>query len=129
MWRKFPCWNSSNTVIVDYKLQCISCNLDTNVILATPFYIQELTNIREDGQFLKTLLWPQLRGLFGSAVLADFEKQCSNPRQKGQGHAHYELKHNENISGPDHSLQGEGTCEPPGSTRKIVPSPSSDYHY
>jgi hypothetical protein len=121
MWKKFPRWNSSNTVIVDHKPQCVNRNPDANVILATPFYVQELTNIGDDGQFLKTSLWPQLRGLFGSAAPADFEKQCPNLRQKEQAQVHYELNYNENISGPDHSLQGEGTCEPPGSTQKLSP--------
>jgi hypothetical protein len=121
MWKKFPRWNSSNTVIVDHKPQCVNRNPDANVILATPFYVQELTNIGDDGQFLKTSLWPQLRGLFGSAAPADFERQCPNPRQKEQAHAHYEQKDNKNISGPNHSLQGEGTYEPHGSTRKLSP--------
>ena len=39
MWRKFPFWNSSNTVIVDHKPERVMCNPDANVILATPFYI------------------------------------------------------------------------------------------
>ena len=35
--------------------------------------------------------------------------------------AHYEQKDKENISGLDHSLQGEGTCELHGSTWKLSP--------
>jgi hypothetical protein len=54
-------------------------------------------------------------------ALADFERQCPNSRQKEQAHAHYEQKDKENISGHDHSLQGEGACEPHGSTRKLSP--------
>ena len=70
MWIKFPYSNSSNIMIVDHKPECVRCNPDANVILATPFYDQELTNIGDDSQFLKTSLWPQLQSVFGSVAPA-----------------------------------------------------------
>jgi hypothetical protein len=121
VFRKWPHWNLSNTVIIDHNSLRVNCNPHANVIVPTPFYLAQLTKLGEDGQFLKTSLWPQLTGLFGATNMEDFETHFLELRllipkiPKLEDHDH------ENINNVVHSLAGEGTCRSFGSTCEVSP--------
>jgi hypothetical protein len=82
IYRTFPSWNSTNTVFVDHKPARVSCNPEANTIIATPFYVSQLTKLGDDEQFVKTSLWPKLNALLKLADLANFERCCKNPKYK-----------------------------------------------
>jgi hypothetical protein len=121
IYHTFPCWNSTNIVFVDHKPAQVSCNPEANTIIATLFYISQLTKVGDDKQFLKMSLWPKLNALFKSADLANFERRCKNPRYKKRKPEDFERHDNERRSGDVHSRQGDGTCEPLDSTRPLSP--------
>jgi hypothetical protein len=49
VFRKWPQWNLSNTVIIDHNSLRVNCNPRANVIIPTPFYLAQLTKLGEDG--------------------------------------------------------------------------------
>jgi hypothetical protein len=121
VFRKWPQWNLSNIVIIDYNSLCVNCNPRANVIIPTPFYLAQLTKLGEDEQFLKTSMWPQLAGLFGAADMEDFETHFPELRILTPKIPELENHDHENISNVVHSVAGEGTCGPFGSTCEVSP--------
>jgi hypothetical protein len=119
--RKWPQWNLSNTVIIDHNSLRVNCNPRANVIIPTPFYLAQLTKLGEDGQFLKTSMWPQLSGLFGTADMEDFETHFLELRILTPEIPELENHDHENISNVVHSVAGEGTSGPFGSTCEVSP--------
>jgi hypothetical protein len=116
IYRKWPHWNSSNTVIIDHNPGRVSCNLCANVIGVSPFYHAQLTKVGDDNLLLKTSLWPQLSGLFTSADMVDFEAYYPELRLQEPETVDEESYENKTISGNLQSVQDEGTCGPIGST-------------
>jgi hypothetical protein len=64
VWRKWPCWNASNTIIMDHHLPRVECNPEANVICPPSFYVANMTEIAEDNEYLKQELWPALEVLY-----------------------------------------------------------------
>jgi hypothetical protein len=111
VYRKWPYWNSSNTVIIDHNPSRVSCNPCANVIVS-PFYHAQLTKVGDDNLFLKTSLWPQLSGLFTSTDMVDFETHYPKLRLQELETIDEESYKNKNISGDLQSVQGKGTYGP-----------------
>jgi hypothetical protein len=44
VYRTWPCWNASNTFIVDHNMSCMACNPKANKILTAPFDVEKLEN-------------------------------------------------------------------------------------
>ena len=63
VWKAWPCWNATNTIIVDHHAPRVECNLPVNVIVPPSFYVANLHDISEDNDYLKVKLWPVLGGL------------------------------------------------------------------
>ena len=63
VWKKWPCWNATNTIIVDHHAPRVGCNPQVNVIVPPSFYVANIQDVSEDNDYLKVKLWPALGGL------------------------------------------------------------------
>jgi hypothetical protein len=70
---------------------------------------------------MKKSLWPQLTGLFKAMDMEDFATQFPKLRLKIPKIPELENDDQENIINIVHSLVGEGTFGPYGSTNKLSP--------
>ena len=103
VWKKWPCWNGTNTIIIDHHAPRVECNPQWNVIVPPSFYVAQLKNLFEDKDYLKENLWPTLQGLY---VHEDIESFWSNVNvSKMQAHV-CELKFF------SRSMAGPGPCTP-----------------
>jgi hypothetical protein len=118
--RKYPQWNTTNTMIIDHKPLRVGCNPHRNVIVVKPFYSADLTKVGDDELYLKTSLWPQLIGLFGSANMADFEAQFPQMRLPAPDRLE-ETRDDKDLSADLQCRQGEGTCGPLGPSGVMSP--------
>jgi hypothetical protein len=116
-------------VIIDYNPLRVSCNPRANIIVVTPFYHAQLTKVGDDNYCLKTVLLPQLVGLFGSADMADFETHFPQLRLQEPNIIDQESYENMNITGNLQCLQGEGTCGPSGPTCMMSPHLALKSHF
>jgi hypothetical protein len=66
-------------------------------------------------------MWPQLTGLFGAADMEDFETHFPELRILTPEIPELENHDHENISNVVHSMVGEGTSGPFGSTYEVSP--------
>ena len=60
VWDMWPCWNATNTLIVDHHGPRVDCNPQANVIVPPPFYVANMKDVAEDNEYLKMKLWPAL---------------------------------------------------------------------
>jgi hypothetical protein len=60
VFRNYPHFNLSNSVIVDHKSCRLGGNLPRNLIIPTPFYVEDIQKLGDDKGFLKGCLWPVL---------------------------------------------------------------------
>lgn len=72
VWNKWPCWNGTNTIIVDHHGPRVACNPKANVIVPPSFYVANLKDLGEDNEYLKHILWPALQGLHGHQDVGTF---------------------------------------------------------
>jgi hypothetical protein len=77
VYRRWPCWNASNTVIIDHNFGRVACNPRSNIIIPRPFYVEQLKKLTHDKNYLKSTLWPMLQGLFDAADVKEFN--CKFP--------------------------------------------------
>jgi hypothetical protein len=63
VWKRWPTWNATNTIIVDHHAPRVECNAQANVIVPPSFYVANMKDISEDNDYLKVKLWPALGGL------------------------------------------------------------------
>jgi hypothetical protein len=66
----WPAYNLSNTVVVDHKSNRVGCNPMANVIIPTSFYVEQMGQLEEDNNYLRSCLWPLLEGFFASANIS-----------------------------------------------------------
>jgi hypothetical protein len=116
----WPVFNLSNTVIVDHKSFRVGCNPMANVIIPTAFYVQDLGNLEDDNNYLKSCLWPLLEGFFASEDIAQFRSYYPGSFLESNTTVAkvYELQ---GQSGIVDFVEGEGTREPSGSATKMSP--------
>jgi hypothetical protein len=116
----WPVFNFSNTLIVDHKSFRVGCNSMANVTIPTAFYVQDLGNLEEDNNYLKSCLWPLLEGFFASEDIAQFRSYYPGSFMESNTAMAkiYELQGQSRIVD---FVEGEGTSEPYGSTSQVSP--------
>ena len=72
VWKAWPQWNATNTIIVDHHAPRVECNPSANVIVPPSFYVENLKDLSEDNEYLKVKLWPALGGLNTHKDVASF---------------------------------------------------------
>jgi hypothetical protein len=75
VYRRWPCWNATNTVIVDHNISCVACNPISNVVVAKAFYVEHLQKSGDDKSYLKGTLWPLLQALFDADDVEEFHSR------------------------------------------------------
>jgi hypothetical protein len=63
VWKAWPSWDASNTIIVDHHAPRVECNPTVNVIVPPSFYVANMKDLSQDNDYLKVKLWPALGGL------------------------------------------------------------------
>jgi hypothetical protein len=121
VYRRWPYWNASNTVIVDHYFSRVACNPMSNIIAPNPFYMEHLQKLGEDKNYLKSTLWPMLQAFFDVDNVYDFCRQFppSAPVSDNTKRAQREKLLASHING---CLQGAGTGGP-RFILSIVPAP------
>lgn len=118
VWRRWPCWNASNTIIVDHHLPRVECNPEGNVIVPPSFYVANMKETAEDNEYLKQLLWPALEVLclhkdvnsfFATFTGSSMEAGvCQvNPYARAMASRFACTKHADTKL---HQIEGEGIC-------------------
>ena len=64
VWKKWPCWDATNTLIIDHHEPRMDFNPESNVIVPPPFYVANMKDLFEDKDYLKQNLWPALEALY-----------------------------------------------------------------
>ena len=72
VWKKWPRWNATNTLILDHHEPRVACNPRENVMIPPSFYVANMKELAEDNEYLKLKLWPALAGLSLHNDLASF---------------------------------------------------------
>jgi hypothetical protein len=108
VYRRWPCWNASNTVIVDHNLGRVACNSMSNVIAANPFYVEHIKKLGDDRGYLKGTLWPMLQALFDAHDVQDFRSRFPHT-VPASDNAEREGRQKLNAFEIQGCLQGEGT--------------------
>ena len=109
VFRAYPQFNLSNTVIVDHKPCRLGGNSFGNLVIPTAFYVKDIQKLGNDKGFLKGCLWPLLQGLSGCEDITDFRRHYPNnvvdPSVKIQ-----KLYESGATSASTGNIEGEGTC-------------------
>ena len=115
VYEKWPQFSASNTLVIDNKMSRVSCNPSTNVVISSPFYVVELEKLADDNNFLKSTLWPLLKIFQSSDDINKFRcRSLGIPFQKEE--KRQALFVPESAVDRVFLVEGEGTCEPYGST-------------
>ena len=69
MW---PCWNATNTIILDHHEPRVDCNPPANVIVPPSFHVVDMKDLVVDNEYLKMTLCPALEGLYAAQNVASF---------------------------------------------------------
>jgi hypothetical protein len=75
VYRRWPCWNATNTVIVDHNVSRMACNPISNIVAAKAFYVEHLQKLGDDKSYLKRTLWPLLQVLFDTGDVEEFHSR------------------------------------------------------
>jgi hypothetical protein len=111
----WPTFNLSNSVVVDHKCCRLGCNPVANVIIPSPFYVENMGKIEEDNNYLKTSLWPLLEGFFASSSVEQFRLYYPQSILESDtivSKLYEAWRH----TGMTDLVEGEGTSKPSGFT-------------
>jgi hypothetical protein len=115
VFQRWPCWNHSNTMIIDHKPCRVAYNPPVNFITPSPFYVEDLQKIGDDQMYLKSTLWAGLQRLLAYSIVTEFIlPPPSNVAKTTLNLPCVQETGETAVIGLQ--LQGEGTCEPCGST-------------
>ena len=78
MW---PEWNEGNTFIIDHHRAMVDCNPEANIIIPPAFYVEDITKLADDNNYLRCGLWPILQGLVGSVDVHQQGSVLPNTKQ------------------------------------------------
>jgi hypothetical protein len=115
VYEKWPQFSACNTLVIDNNMSRVSCNPSANVVISSAFYVAELRKLADDNNFLKSTLWPLLQTFHMSVDINEF-------RCRSLGIPFQEEKNRQDLFLPESAVdrvflvEGEGTCEPYGST-------------
>ena len=122
VWGIWPEWNEGNTMIIDHLEAMVDCNPVANIIIPPPFYVEGMTKLADDNNYLRKDLWPLLKGLVGNIDVHKFRsvlpktkqavgEEVQNVHAVGRTTRSSKMKlSNTSMSGHP-KLSGEGTCE------------------
>ena len=122
VWGTWPEWNEGNTLIIDHMEAMVECNPVANIIIPPAFYVENMTTLADDNNYLRKQLWPLLERLVGSVDVHQFRSVLPDIKE-GAGD-HWRNEHavgrttrsskmklsNTNVS-LNSKLSGEGLCE------------------
>ena len=122
VWGIWPEWNEGNTMIIDHMGALVDCNPVDNVIIPPAFYVQNMTKLADDHNYLRSHLWPLLKGLVNSVDVRQFRSVLPKSKQaigdQSQSlHAGARTTRRSKMKLPATNLSaepqmtGEGTCE------------------
>jgi hypothetical protein len=60
VYSRWPCWNTSNIVIIDHNLGHVAYNPRANIIIPNAFYVEHLQKLGDDKNYLKSTFLPLL---------------------------------------------------------------------
>jgi hypothetical protein len=120
LFQHWPCWNKSNTLIIDHKLERVGYNRGANVIVTKPFYVVDMKKLGDDTMHLKSSVWPLLEKFYGLGNVLEFRKQLHGVLAKA-GVTLPKKNGTEHEPGLPCDSQGEGTGEPRGSLWMFSP--------
>jgi hypothetical protein len=109
VFKTYPSFNRSNTVIVDHKSWRLEGNPAANIIKPTAFYVADINGLGDDKGFLKVSLWPQLQSLYGSENIRQFRLKYPNSVLDASVKVS-ELCRSESTTASAETVEGEGTC-------------------
>jgi hypothetical protein len=66
VWGMCPEWNEGNTLIIYHHRAMVDCNPIANIIIPPAFYVEDITKLAYDNNYMRFGLWPILKGLVGS---------------------------------------------------------------
>jgi hypothetical protein len=102
-------------MIIDHKPYRVACNPPVNVITPSPFYVEDLQKIGDDQMYLKSTLWAGFQRLLAYSIVTEFIlTPPSNVAKTTLNLPCVQEIGKTAVIGLQ--LQGEGTCEPCGST-------------
>ena len=122
VWGQWPEWNEGNTLIIDHMEALVECNPVANIIIPPAFYVENMTNLADDNNYLTKQLWPLLEQLLGSldvhqfrSVLSDNKQgagdHCGNVPAVGRTTRSSKMKVSNIHVSCNSKLAGEGICE------------------
>ena len=121
VWQRWPCWNHTNTLIVDHHGPRVESNPPANVLVPPPFYVANMKDVAEDNDYLKMKLWPALEALCPHEDVARFWASFQlSPSAGGPGEVNPLSRRRPCTPPADPRLQvigGEGTCVLGGDNR------------
>jgi hypothetical protein len=120
LFKLWPHYNLSNMLVVNHKSNQVGCNPIANVIIPTPFYVENMLKLEEDCNYLRSSLWPLLEGFFATADVGQFRSYYPNSFLQSDTRVPkvFEIQGQLGIS---NLVEGEGTTEPHGSTSQVSP--------
>jgi hypothetical protein len=77
VYKTWPFWNASNTLIVDHNMSRVACNPKSNIILILLFYVEKLEKLEDNNNYLNSVVWPMLEAFVNSVDVEDF--RCTFP--------------------------------------------------
>jgi hypothetical protein len=128
LWRKrlervyktWPFWNASNTLIVDHNMSRVACNLKSNIILILPFYVEKLEKLEDDNNYLNSAVWPMLEAFVNFVDIEDF--RCTFPHSVPEPENPKKAELERVLANDIQTfMAGEGTNGPSGSYCKLFP--------
>ena len=122
VWGMWPEFHEGNTLIIDHMAALVDCNPVENIIIPPSFYVDSMTTLGDDNNYLRLHLWPLLKGLVRSLDVHQCRNRLPNNKQAIGDHArnlHAEGRTTRSskmkqpaikLSGQP-EVSGEGTCE------------------
>jgi hypothetical protein len=120
VYKTWPFWNASNTLIVDHNMSHVAYNLNNNIILILPFYVEKLEKLEDDNNYLNSAVWPMLEAFVNSVDVEDFH--CTIPHSMPEPENPKNAKLERVLANDIQTFMvGEGTNRPSGSCCKLSP--------
>ena len=81
VWAMWPEWNEGNTIIINHHRAMVDCNPAANIIMPPAFYVEDITKLADDNNYLRFGLWPILKGVVGSVDVHQHGSVLPNTKQ------------------------------------------------
>ena len=68
-------------MMIDHHRAMVECNRDANIIIPSPFYVEDLTKLADDNNYLRSGFWPLLEVLCDSLDVQKHGSVLHNTKQ------------------------------------------------